>query len=173
MVPINFWRNSDLFKKKNIFLAQKLTILELFKENLWKFSKKISQTQNKNLWNLFGATLMILSIKLNNFGSILLWNDLFGLKCHIPMFQSPVCPPPSSQASAALAFYQRPPTHWALKHWYVTLLPKLVILDANGPKIIQFDTQNHHSGPRNVSKIYLLDLRDFPWKFWEISFEML
>ena len=90
MVPINFWRNSDLFKKKNIFLAQKLTILELFKENLWKFSKKISQTQNKNLWNLFGATLMILSIKLNNFGSTWLWNDLFGSKCHIPMFQSPV-----------------------------------------------------------------------------------
>ena len=30
MVPINFWRNSDLFKKKNIFLAQKLTELEHF-----------------------------------------------------------------------------------------------------------------------------------------------
>ena len=59
MVPINFWRNSDLFKKKNIFLAQKLTILELFKENLWNFSKKISQTQNINLWNVLGATMMI------------------------------------------------------------------------------------------------------------------
>ena len=30
MVPINFWRNSDQFKKKNIFLAQKLTVLEHF-----------------------------------------------------------------------------------------------------------------------------------------------
>ena len=30
MVPINFWRNSDPFKKKNIFLAQKLTKLEHF-----------------------------------------------------------------------------------------------------------------------------------------------
>ena len=97
MVPINFWRNSDLFKKKNIFLAQKLTILELFKENLWKFSKKISQTQNKNLWNLFGATLMILSIKLNNFGFNMLLNDLFLSKCHMPMFQSPVPPYPIFQ----------------------------------------------------------------------------
>ena len=27
MVPINFWRNSDPYKKKNMFLAQKLTEL--------------------------------------------------------------------------------------------------------------------------------------------------
>ena len=27
MIPINFWRNSDHLKKKNIFLAQKLTVL--------------------------------------------------------------------------------------------------------------------------------------------------
>ena len=94
MVPINFWRNSDLFKKKNVFLAQKLTKLEHFKENLSNFSKKISQIQNINLWNVFGATMINFGIKLNNFGSIWLWNDLFGSKCHIPMFQSPVCPPP-------------------------------------------------------------------------------
>ena len=30
-------------------------------------------------------------IKMNNFGFILLWNDLFGSKCHIPMIKSPVC----------------------------------------------------------------------------------
>ena len=37
--PINFWQNSDLFKK-NIFLAPKLTELEQFKDkgNLRKFS---------------------------------------------------------------------------------------------------------------------------------------
>ena len=34
--------------------------------------------------------MIIFGIKLNNFGSIWLSNDLFGLKCHIPMFQSPV-----------------------------------------------------------------------------------
>ena len=28
MLPIDFWRNSDLFEKKNIFLAQRLTKLE-------------------------------------------------------------------------------------------------------------------------------------------------
>ena len=28
MLPISFWRNFDLFRKKNIFLAQKLTKLE-------------------------------------------------------------------------------------------------------------------------------------------------
>ena len=49
MVAINFLRNSDLFKKKNIFLSQKLTTLEHFKENLSKFSKKISEIQNENL----------------------------------------------------------------------------------------------------------------------------
>ena len=26
--------------------------------------------------------------------------------------------------------------HWALKHWYVTLRPKQVISEPNGPKII-------------------------------------
>ena len=34
--------------------------------------------------------MITLGIKLNNFGPIWLWNDLFGLKCHIPMLQSPV-----------------------------------------------------------------------------------
>ena len=77
-----------------VFLAQKLTKLEHFKENLSNFSKKISQIQNINLWNVFGVTMITFAIKLNNFGSIWLWNDLFGLKCHIPMFQSPVCTPP-------------------------------------------------------------------------------
>ena len=56
------------------------------KGNISKSSKKISQIQK------FGATLMILSIKLNNFGSIWLWNNLFGLKCHIPLLQIPVSP---------------------------------------------------------------------------------
>ena len=37
--------------------------------------------------------MMILSIKLNNLGSIQLRNDIFGLKCHILLFQIPVCPP--------------------------------------------------------------------------------
>ena len=34
--------------------------------------------------------------------------------------------------------------HCALEHWYVTLQPKSVISEPKGPKIIQFDTQNHH-----------------------------
>ena len=71
-----------------------MTKLEHFKENLSNFSKKISQIQNINLWNVFGASMITCGIKLNNFGSILLWNDPFGSKCHIPMLQSPVCPPP-------------------------------------------------------------------------------
>ena len=33
MLPFDFWRNSDLFEKKNIFLAQKLTKLEQFQPN--------------------------------------------------------------------------------------------------------------------------------------------
>ena len=90
---IKFWQNSYLFKKKNIFLAQKLTQLEHFKENLLNASKKISQIQNINYWNIFGASLTILSYILNFFGFIRLWNDPFGSKCHTPMFQSPVCPP--------------------------------------------------------------------------------
>ena len=56
------------------------------KGNISKSSKKISQIQK------FGATLMILSIKLNDSGSIWLWNNLFGLKCHIPLLQIPVSP---------------------------------------------------------------------------------
>ena len=38
--------------------------------------------------------MIIFGIKLKNFASIWLWNDLFGVMCHTPMFQSPVCPPP-------------------------------------------------------------------------------
>ena len=34
MVQINFWQNSDCFKTKHIFLAQKFTKLEHIKENL-------------------------------------------------------------------------------------------------------------------------------------------
>ena len=45
MVPISFWRNSDLFKKKIVFLAQKLTKLEHFKE---KASTKIPRGHNTN-----------------------------------------------------------------------------------------------------------------------------
>ena len=51
--------------------------------------------------------------------------------------------------------------HWALEHWYVTLRPKWVISEPNGPKIIQFDTKSDHSSSKNVSKIYVLYLRDF------------
>ena len=40
--------------------------------------------------------MITFGIKLNNCGSIWLWNDIFGSKCNIPMFQSPVCPPPLS-----------------------------------------------------------------------------
>ena len=35
-----------MFKKKNIFLAQKIKKLEYFKENLSNFPMKISQIQN-------------------------------------------------------------------------------------------------------------------------------
>ena len=66
-----------------------------------------------------------------------------------------------------------PPPHWALEHWYVTLRPKYVISEPNGPEIIQFDTKIDHSSSKNVSKIYILYLRDFLWIIWEIFFEML
>ena len=82
---------TSLFLYRNwilVFPAQKLAKLEHSKQNLSNASKKTSEIQNINIWNVFGPTLRILSIKLNNFGSILLWNDPFGAKCH--MFQSPV-----------------------------------------------------------------------------------
>ena len=33
--------------------------------------------------------MITFAVKLNNFGSSWFWNDLFGSKCHIPMFKSP------------------------------------------------------------------------------------
>ena len=51
--------------------------------------------------------------------------------------------------------------HWALEHWYVTLRPKWVISEPNGLKIIQFETKSDHSSSKNVSKIFVLYLRDF------------
>ena len=50
--------------------------------------------------------------------------------------------------------------HWALEHWYVTPRPKWVISEPKGPKIIQFNTRSDHRSSKNVSKIYVLYLRD-------------
>ena len=66
---------------------------------------------------------------------------------------------------AQVSFEQIRPSssqRWALEYWSVTLQPKKVISESNGPKIIQFDTKIDHSSSKNVSKIYVLYLRDFP-----------
>ena len=51
----------------------------------------------------------------------------------------------------------------------MTLWPKYVISEPKGPKIIQFDDQNNHSSSKNVSKIYVLYLRDFLWNALTLS----
>ena len=49
ILSIHLNQYDDLFRNYTIILAQKLTKLEHFKENLSNFSKKLSQIQNINL----------------------------------------------------------------------------------------------------------------------------
>ena len=50
MVPFKFWQNSDLFKKKNIFLAQKLTKFRAFVDKSLKCSiEYLCKAKNKSL----------------------------------------------------------------------------------------------------------------------------
>ena len=48
---------------------------------------------------------------------------------------------------------------WVLEHWFVTLRPKNVISEPNGPKSIQCDIPNHHSSSKSVLDIYVLYLK--------------
>ena len=64
MEPINFWKNADLFRKKNIFLANKIDNLEYLK----KISKRCQW-----LFKSLRHFLRILNIEFNNFGPIWLW----------------------------------------------------------------------------------------------------
>ena len=57
MVPINFWQNSDLFKKKEHFLAQKMKKLEHFNE-ISEIFKENNSTLKQNLLNVSRVTSM-------------------------------------------------------------------------------------------------------------------
>ena len=54
MVPINFWQNSYLYKRKFFYLKN------------WYISKKISKNLNIKLWIFLGADKSILCIQMNN-----------------------------------------------------------------------------------------------------------
>ena len=68
MVPINFWRNFDLFFfKKGIFSSLKIDKVRVFqRESLNFFKENLPNTKQKSL-KRFGATLMILGSRLSNF----------------------------------------------------------------------------------------------------------
>ena len=70
MVPINFWRNSDLFKKKERFSSSKIDKVRAFQRKSLKFFKEnLSNTKHKSLKRFWG-NYDGFSINLNNFGSI-------------------------------------------------------------------------------------------------------
>ena len=52
----------------------------------------------------------------------------------------------------------------------IGLRQKYVISEPNVPMIIPFDIQNNKSGFKNVFKIYISYLRDFPFRDKETSF---
>ena len=64
MVPINFWRNSDPFKKKEHFSSSKIERVRAFFVNLSNFQSKISQIRNTNISNSFGPYLRDLLLKI-------------------------------------------------------------------------------------------------------------
>ena len=66
MVPIEFWRNSDLFKKKNIFLAQKLAKLEHISEIYQKGHCKFI-FENETGWIFLALVAMVASYWLAQF----------------------------------------------------------------------------------------------------------
>jgi len=50
MVPINFWRNSDLFKKKERFSSSKIDKVRAFqRKSLKLFKENLSNTKYKSL----------------------------------------------------------------------------------------------------------------------------
>ena len=57
MVPINFWRNSDLFKKKEHFSSSKIDNFRAFQRKSLKiFKENLSNTKQKSLkpfWSYF------------------------------------------------------------------------------------------------------------------------
>ena len=57
VVPILFGEILPHFYVRNIFLAQKLTKLEQFRENLSKFQKEIAQTVNNKFLTIMWPTL--------------------------------------------------------------------------------------------------------------------
>ena len=77
--------------KKRCFSSSKIGKVRAFQRKSPNFFEENLSNTTINLWIVYGATMMILSIILNNLRFIWLWNDLFGSKCHMPMFQSPVC----------------------------------------------------------------------------------
>ena len=50
MVPINFWQNSDLFKKKEHFFSSKIDKVRAFQRN--SFRENLSNTKHKSLKRL-------------------------------------------------------------------------------------------------------------------------
>ena len=59
------------FYVKNIFLAQKLTKLEQFKENLSKFQEEITQTLNNKFLNILWSILDPFTYKIQSTCSLI------------------------------------------------------------------------------------------------------
>ena len=78
------------FKFIELLTQLKIDKVRAFQRKSFKFCQRKSLKYKHKSLKRFWATIITLGIKLNNFWSIWLWNDLFGLKCHIPLFQSPV-----------------------------------------------------------------------------------
>ena len=123
--------------------------------------------------NVFGATMINFGIKLNNFGSIWLWNYLFGSKCHIPMFQGRVfffgcfCHLPLVQLKTELALF--PPPHtglWTIGRWYIS--DKYGKFKKMPSKSRCLMVKNVHDRQWTVSNIFGPYLRDLLLKIWQI-----
>ena len=94
-VPINFWRNSDPFKKKEHFSSSKIDrVRAFFCKSLKFWLVNLSNTEQKCLKQ---SHIHHKCFKISNkFTLDPFWDfPYFGFKCHLPMLQSPVCPPPS------------------------------------------------------------------------------
>ena len=94
MAPINFWWNSDPFKKKNIFLAQKLTELEHFLQISKIFNSKSLKYGPKIFERVPWPSWMSLTMKLTHFNPHISFFHTYELNITFLWSRAQCAPPP-------------------------------------------------------------------------------
>ena len=97
MIPIDFWRNSDPCKKRTFFQLENGRRQAIFKQITKIFVRKLLKHKIKIYESLLSSWWLVFIQKQIDSCLFSLFYNL-GLKYHLLLLQSPVCPPPSRPA---------------------------------------------------------------------------